>query len=456
MEPVQLKTLCTWAEGNLICGDPELLVTRLCTDSRALEPRDLFVPLRGDNFDGHTFIAQAKAIGAIGALTEIDVPDISADFALIRVKDTLAALQKIAASYRKTLPLKAIAITGSNGKTSTKDFTAAVLSERFSVIKTEGNLNNHIGLPLTILRANRQNQVGVFELGMNHPGEIAPLAQIATPEIGIITNIGTAHIEYMGSREAIALEKGALAAALPQTGTLILPAEEDHSESITKRTRAKAILAGIEKGQIQACEIRAEGDGTSFTVKCGEEEAKAKISVPGEHMVRNALFAIAAGKALGMTLEECCSGLSKARLTKGRLDQKIVNGIQFLDDSYNANPDSMVAALRTLAQIPAKGRRIAMLGQMNELGTEAEGGHRRVGQSAAEANIDCIVSVGNGLAGIIAESARAAGAKEVFETKSTEEAAKLLRQIAGEGDVVLIKASRTVRMEKIMEGVAAL
>jgi len=456
VEPVQLKTICAWANGKLIGGDPDSLATRVCTDSRALEAGDLFVPLKGDNFDGHAFIENARAIGAMGALSEVDLPEMPEGFAIIRVPDTLKALQMIAAAYRRTLPLKAVAITGSNGKTSTKDFTAAVLSEKFTVVKTEGNLNNHIGLPLTILRADRSHQVGVFEIGMNHPGEIAPLAEIAAPDLGIITNIGTAHIEYMVTREAIALEKGELAKAVHESGTVILSAEDDYSDSIAKRTSAKVVLAGIDSGEIQARFIRAEAQGSRFVIQSGSTQIEAKLAVPGEHMIRNALFAVAAGVTLGMSLEECCAGLAKAKLTKGRLEQKTVNGIHFLDDSYNANPDSMVAALRTLAQIPAEGRRIAMLGRMNELGAEAEKGHRRVGQSAAEEKIDCIVSVGDGFAGLIAESARKAGAREVFQTASTEEATELLRKIASKGDLVLIKGSRTVRMEKIVEGLAVL
>jgi UDP-N-acetylmuramoyl-tripeptide--D-alanyl-D-alanine ligase len=456
VEPVQLKTLCQWAEGKLICGDPEILVTRLCTDSRTLQAGDLFVPLRGENFDGHAYIEQAKKVRAAGALSEYEAPEDSSGFAIIQVKNTLKALQMIASRYRQTLPLKTIAITGSNGKTSTKDFTAAVLSERFEVIKTEGNFNNHIGLPLTILRADKRHQVGVFEIGMNHPGEIAPLAEIAAPDLGIITNVGTAHIEFMVTRDAIALEKGALAEAIPQSGTLILSADDDYCDAIAGRTGAKIVLTGIGKGEIQASEIRAEADGTRFIITSGEEKAEAVLAVPGEHMVRNALLAVAAGKALGMSLKECCTGLAKARLTKGRLELKTVRGIQFLDDSYNANPDSVIAALRTLAQIPAKGRRFALLGKMNELGAEAENGHRRVGAAAAAERIDYIVSVGDGFSGLIAESARQAGAKEVFQTDSTEEAIDLLGKIAVEGDLVLVKGSRSVRMERIVEGFAAL
>ena len=467
MEPLQLTTLCIWAEGELhgtpVRSAEQLVVTRICTDSRALQPGDLFVPLKGENFNGHAFIERARSVGAIGSLAErafeLAPSESGSEFALIKVDDTLQALQKIAGCYRQTLPLKSIAITGSNGKTSTKDFTAAVLSERFEVVKTEGNFNNHIGLPLTLLSANRSHKVGVFELGMNHPGEIAPLARLAAPDLGIITNIGTAHIEFMGTRDAIAREKGSLAQALSANGVLILQADDDFTPSIAASSQARVVLTGIGIGDLQATDIRTDsparlGFGTRFIIKSGAEEAEATLSVPGEHMVRNALLAVAAGMAMGMSLKECCSGLAKASLTKGRLERKTIRGIQFLDDSYNANPDSVVAAIRTLSQVPAIGRRIAMLGQMNELGTETESGHRRVGEAAAAEKIDCIVSVGNGAASIIAESARKAGAAEVFQVYSTEEAAGLLRQIAVEGDLVLLKGSRGVRMEKILEAFA--
>lgn len=468
MEPIQLATLCQWAGGEFapLPGriGPETVATRVCTDSRALQPGDLFVPLRGEHFDGHAFLAQARAAGAVGALSEQGVPagmEGAGDFAIIKVADALKGLQQIAGQYRQSLALKAVSITGSNGKTSTKDFTAAVLSERFKTLKTEGNLNNHIGLPLTLLRADRSHQAGVFEIGMNHPGEIAPLAALAAPAIGIITNIGTAHIEYMGSREAIALEKGMLAEALPADGVLILPAEDDFSDSIAKRTKARVIRVGIGCGEVQATEIRTNcpprlGFGSRFIVTVGAEEAPTELDVPGEHMVRNALLAVAAGLALGMGLKECCAGLSKAKLTKGRLERKSVQGIEFLDDSYNANPDSVVAALRTLAQLPAQGRRIAMLGRMNELGAEAERGHRRVGEASVAEGIDCVVSVGDAMAKLVSESAKEAGAKEVHHAATIQEAADLLKALAREGDLVLLKGSRTAGMEKILEGFATL
>ncbi|MEI8342089.1 MAG: UDP-N-acetylmuramoyl-tripeptide--D-alanyl-D-alanine ligase, partial [Verrucomicrobiota bacterium] len=364
--------------------------------------------------------------------------------------DTLLALQQIAASYRRTLPLKAVVITGSNGKTSTKDFTAAVLSRRFKVIKTEGNLNNHIGLPLTLLRASAADEIGVFEIGMNHPGEIGPLAQIAQPEVGVITNIGVAHIEFMGSRDAIAAEKGMLAEALGSGGHLVLDTEDDYTPAIAGRTRAKVIRSGAE---VCVTEVRQDADGSTFTVHENDRSAQVQLPVPGRHMISNALLAIAVGTIFGLTLEECAAGLAKSRLTKGRLELKTIRGIRVIDDSYNANPDSMVAALQTLSGMPAQGRRIAVLGKMNELGVESERGHRRVGEAAGREGIDCLVAVGT-VAAWIADAAVESGVKEVIRVATTGEAADVLRKMAQPGDVMLVKGSRSVKMETIVEGLA--
>ena len=390
MEPVTLQTLSQWAGGKLLSGDPGCTVTHICTDSRTLKNGDLFLALRGENFDAHDFAGKAAEIGAAGLVADRDLENLPPGFAVIRVADTLVALQQIAANYRRTLPLKAVVITGSNGKTSTKDFTAAVLEQRFKVVKTVGNLNNHIGLPLTLLRASADDEIGVFEIGMNHPGEIGPLAKIARPDVGVITNIGMAHIEFMGSRDAIALEKGMLAEALESGGHLVLDMECDYTPAVAGRTRATVIRSGAE---VCVTEVRQEADGSRFVVHASERSAEVRLPVPGRHMISNALLAIAVGTIFGLTLEECAAGLAKTRLTRGRLEMKVIRGIRVIDDSYNANPDSMVAALQTLAGIPAEGRRIAVLGKMNELGAESESGHRRVGEAAGREGIDCLVAV---------------------------------------------------------------
>ncbi|MGA3169924.1 MAG: UDP-N-acetylmuramoyl-tripeptide--D-alanyl-D-alanine ligase [Chthoniobacteraceae bacterium] len=451
MDPVSISTIAHWADGRLSGGNAAAEVDAVCTDSRALKPGSLFVALRGEKFDGHDFVQEAAKSGAAGAVVEEAVKDLPAEFPVIRVGRTLGALQKIAAAYRLTLPMKVVNVTGSNGKTSTKDYTAAVLARRGAVAKTEGNLNNHIGLPLTILRASGRHQFGVFEIGMNHPGEIAPLARISRPDAGVITNIGMAHIEYMGSREAIALEKGMLAEAVGSEGFVVLPSGDRFTDSIAGRTRAKVIRAGLERGDVYATDVTADADGSRFVAHARGQTAEGRLAAPGRHMVQNAMLAVAVGVEYGVPLDECLDALREAKLTKGRLERKMVRGIQVLDDSYNANPDSMVAALETLGELP--GRRIAVLGQMNELGAESERGHRRVGEAAARENIDCVISVGNIAAGI-ADAARAHGVKHVLTSQNTSEAAAILRSLARNGDTVLIKGSRSVKMETIVEELA--
>lgn len=451
MDPLSLRQVAELAQGSLTARDEGLIVSRVSTDSRTLQPGDLFVPLRGENFDGHKFVEQAGDRGAVAAMVEENWKGtVPKTFALIRVPDTLAGYQKLAANYRRMLPLKVIVITGSNGKTSTKDFLAATLSRRFRVSKTEGNFNNHVGLPQTILAAGSQDEIAVWEIGMNHPGEIAALTNIAAPDAAIVTNIGVAHIEFMGSREAIAAEKGALAEAVGAGGTVILNADDQFSEGIAGRTRAKVVFAGIENGSVRAIEVSQSPTGCEFTILEGAHRCRAQLPVPGIHMVQNAILAVAAGRVFGLSLEDCAAGLASTPLTKARLQIREINGIQFIDDSYNANPDSMKAALRTLVELDADGRRVAVLGEMSELGEESEQGHREVGEAAAAFGIDELIAVG-ATGAAIARAARKAGLEKSVSVNGAEDAAGLLEQTASPGDLILVKGSRSARMEQVLE-----
>jgi UDP-N-acetylmuramoyl-tripeptide--D-alanyl-D-alanine ligase len=442
------------AGGSLSSGDGTVVIDKISTDSRTIRRGELFVALRGENFDGHRFIESAAAAGAVGAMVVSDWKGkIPKNFALIRVKDTLQAYQQIAANYRKSLPLKVVAITGSNGKTSTKDFTAAVLARRFRVTKTQGNFNNHVGLPRTVLEATSQDEIAVWEIGMNHPGEVATLAKVAAPDVAIITNIGVAHIEFMGSRERIAEEKGALAESVASQGTVILNVDDPFTKSIATRARSKVILAGTSEGAIRAGEISQSGSGTDFTILEGAHRCRARLPVPGLHMVQNALLAVAAGRVFGLSLEACAAGLAAAPLTKARLQIKEIHGVRFIDDTYNANPDSMKAALRTLVELDADGKRVAVLGEMKELGSESEGAHREVGQTAATFGIDQLITIGD-TAEAIARAARASGLENTTAVKSPAEAAKLLGEIAHPGDLILVKGSRSARTEQVIEAYA--
>ena len=451
MNPLTLFQIAQLAGASLSSGDGTAVINKVSSDSRMIKPGELFVGLRGENFEGHDFVEASAKAGATGALVELNwTGNVPNNFALLRATDTLQAYQTLAANYRRSLALKVLAITGSNGKTSTKDFAASVLARRFRVTKTEGNFNNHVGLPRTILEATSDDEVAVWEIGMNHPGEIAALSKIATPDAAIITNIGVAHIEFMGSREAIATEKGALAEAVGPQGTVVLNADDPFSEGIAARTRAKVVFAGTTGGAVQAIEIRQGTEGSEFTIVEGAHRCRAQLPVAGSHMVQNALLAVASGRAFGLSIEDCAAGLAAAPLTKARLQIKEIGGVHFLDDSYNANPDSMKAALRTLVELDTEGKRIAVLGEMRELGAESERGHREIGETAATLGVEQLITIGNA-AKLIAEGARAGGLNKVSSARSTAEAARLLGEIAEPGDLVLIKGSRAARTEEVIE-----
>jgi len=435
--------------GGSLSRDPARTVRRISKDTRTLVPGDIYLALRGENHDGNLHARAAAEKGAVAAILDRVPPGLPEDFPVITVPDSLAALHALASAWRDRLALKAVCITGSSGKTSTKEFTAAVLSVRYRVTKTEGNLNNHIGLPLSILAATMADDVAVWEIGMNHPGEIAPLAQLARPDLAIITNIGVAHIEYMGSREAIAQEKGTLAEAVGPQGAVVLPSADDFTPALAQRTRARVVQAGIDTGAVTATDIVMDAASSHFNLQAYGETAPVRLPTPGRHMVANALLAAAAGLEFGLSLEECAEGLAEARLTGGRLTTRHIRGVTVLDDTYNANPDSMEAALATLGSVPAPGRRIAVLGRMGELGDHASAGYQRIGRAAAK-SADTLIAVGAETVALT-ETARASGLKEVHETSDTEEAAGLLRKFAREGDIVLVKGSRAARMERVIQ-----
>lgn len=450
MDSLSLKEIADMCGGTLR-GSSSAMVRRISKDTRTLVPGDLYLALRGENHDGNIHAAAAAEKGAAVAI--LDRPeaarDLPADFPIIAVEDSLVALHRFASAWRDRLALKVVCITGSSGKTSTKEFTAAVLSARYRVIKTEGNLNNHIGLPLSILSASSADDAAVWEIGMNHAGEISPLAKLARPDLAIITNVGVAHIEYLGSREAIAQEKGSLLDALSPHGVAVLPAEDDFVSTLTARSKGRVILAGLNGGSVVASNVVMDAEGSRFSLHAGGETISARLPVPGLHMVKNALLAVAAGLEFGLSLDECQEGLAATRLTGGRLTRRTIRGVTLLDDTYNANPDSMEAALATLGGIGSGGRRIAVLGRMGELGTHADAGYRRVGEAAAR-SVDTLITVGPETTPLV-EAARQGGLGFIHQINETSEAASILREIAREGDIVLVKGSRAARMERVIQ-----
>lgn len=450
---ISLSQIATWSGAQLLSGDPGLMMNGFSKDTRTLQSGDLYLALKGENFDGNNFIAQAAAQGACGALMDGEIPEgLPASFALLRVDDTLSALHRLAAAWRKELPCRVVMITGSSGKTTTKDFTTAVLGSARRVSATQGNYNNNIGLPLTMLRASRADEVAVWEIGMNHRGEIAPLAELGMPDVAIITNIGTAHIGNLGSREMIAEEKGDLFATLRADGLAIVPALDDFCEVLAKRTKARVMRVGIDSGELQARKLEMSDAGTRFEVVYEQKSYPAFLSVPGKHMVTNALLALAAGIACGVSLEKGIAALKNLHASKSRLSISEHGGIHLIDDTYNANPDSMEAALATMASLACGGRRIAVLGRMGEMGDYAEQGYRRVGKAAVP--LDVLITVGSETS-IMAQAAREAGVRDVHEVLNNDAASQLLLSLVQLGDLVLVKGSLSAKMKEVVSALIA-
>lgn len=450
MNSLSLSRIAEMSRSLLVSGDPSAEALRVCKDTREIRQGDLYVALRGENFDGNHFIAEAASKGAVGTLCDGEPPvGLPSAFGVISTPDALTGLTLLASAWRSSLTLRPVVVTGSSGKTSVKDMAAGVLGAKLRVTATTGNLNNQIGLPLSILKANRDDEAAVWEIGMNHRGEIAPLAGLARPEIGIVTGIGTAHIEYLGSREEIAREKGDLLEAIPSTGFGVIPAADDFIAELKGRTSARVLTVGIGEGDLRALGLKTDMEGSSFVIEGDFGRAQAWIPVPGRHMVCNALLAVAAGVLSGITLEECVAALQNTELTGGRLTRISRNGATILDDTYNANPDSMVAALETLSSVTVGGRKTAVLGRMGELGPHAAAGYERVGRKAAEV-VETLICVGVE-ASAIAEAAVAAGHSDTRTVADNAAAAEMLSRLMNPGDLILLKGSRSARMEQILK-----
>jgi UDP-N-acetylmuramoyl-tripeptide--D-alanyl-D-alanine ligase len=439
MKSYPLQKLAHAMSGSLLQGgDDRVISAGVSTDTRCLSAGAMFFALKGENFDAHHFLAEAVEAGA-GALVLQDDSDLPEGIPVILVDDTLKALQALAKWYRGELGIPVVAITGSNGKTSTKDYTHSVLSQKFRVNSTLGNLNNHIGLPLTVLATAANDEVGVFEMGMNHSGELAPLCEIGRPDVSIITNVGTAHIEHLGSRKAIAIEKGNVARVLSEKGTLLLPSDCDEVYDFRASTPARVITVG--DGEIRAENTVSGESGSVFDLTIdGLGTKRTSISVVGRHMISNALLAAGAGYILGLSLDEISAGLKNAKLTSGRLRRYLSHGLTVIDDTYNANPESVIAALETLAGLPGSGRRIAALGMMAELGEHAEEAYPRIGRIARDLGVT-LVTVG--------DDADKYGGDHHFQTH--EEAATWLSNGTSPGDIVLFKGSRMAAMDQVMK-----
>src|SRR4030042_1012688 len=357
---------------------------RVATDSRQVQRGDLFVALSGEHEDGHSFVQEAVAGGAAGVIAQQLPVDLADGIAAYVVPDTLAALQRLAAARGGRFRVEGIGVTGSVGKTTTKEIAAAVLSTRYRVLKNEANYNNEIGLPLTLLEIGREHERAVLEMGMYALGEIRPLCQIARPRVGIVTNVGPSHLERLGSLEAITDAKAELVESLPVDGTAILNGDDPRVAPMAQRTSARAVVYGTSPGcDVRGLELEGRGlEGIAFTLECAGRRTRVQTHLPGRHLLPNALAAAAAGLVEGIALDEIASALARVQAPLRLTVHRARCGATLLDDTYNASPASMMAALDLLAELP--GRRIAVLGDMRGRGAMEEQGHRSVGQRAAE------------------------------------------------------------------------
>lgn len=424
------------------------------TDTRKVEEGMLFVALKGEKFDGHDFIAEATKKGAIGAIVNKDydvsrLEDVEID--ILAVNDTLKAYQDLAKLWRSKFSIPVIGITGSNGKTTTKDLTAAVLSGKWNVLKTQANFNNEIGLPMTLLQLNKSYDVAVVEMGMRGLGQIKLLTDIAKPTIGVITNVGETHMELLGSIENIAKAKSEMAQAIEIDGKVVLNADDEHVAKMHEVTKARPIYFGINHAaDVKAFNVKTVGEGkTEFDAFIGENMAHFTLNMLGIHNVYNCLAALAVGYACGLTIEEMQKGLASFKPTAMRFEYKKVGDFNVINDAYNASPMSTKAALSNLAKV-TDGRKILVMGDMFELGSVEVKAHEDIAVQAKEAGVSIIVTRGT-LTQNTARKAREIGIPEVYECANHEEAVAILKKVLQKDDTVLFKGSHGMHMEKIIE-----
>jgi len=431
------EELSQWVSNPWKNGIPDSPVTGISNDTRTIQPGNLYVAIRGENFDGHDFVRQAFENGAAGAL--VDESFQWSENPVLHVPDTVKGLQEMAHGYRKEWAGTVVGITGSVGKTTVKEMCADVLSMQGETHRTAGNYNNHIGLPLSMLSMPRTAKYGVFEIGMNHPGEIAELTDLLQPNIGILTDICNAHRESFRSLEEIAREKAELAWRIPSTGTVILDRDSEWYELM--RSRASAQMVTVSMGNDADYVGHAI---TNHALRITSHEFP--MPLPGEHIMKNALRAIAIGLELGMAPGEVAEGLRKFKLPAMRWEESEVHGIKFINDAYNANPLSMRANLRTFANLPGAGEKWTVVGGMRELGDTVEEEHAELGHFIDSLGLDGVVAVGE-LGRLIVCN----GTDRFFQASEIADAAKVLKDHLHPGDRVLLKASRGERLERVLD-----
>lgn len=453
MEEIVSSSLKEGLSGRLLKGTGEERIRGISIDTRTLDEGDLFVAIEGEHYDAHSFLSQAFSAGAVGAIISKEmVGEIPPGTFLFQVEDTTKALGELAAWYRERFSIPVVAITGSAGKTTTKDMIAAILGERYICRKNTGNLNNEYGLPLTLLSLQKRDEVLITEMGMRDLHEIEHLARIAKPQIGVITNVGPTHLETLGSIENVARGKGELAQALPQEGHLILNGDDPRVRRMAEMSRAKVHFFGLEGRDLDVKALNRKNLGLKgMEFSLSGDDTLYHLPLPGEHNLYNALASIAVGRIFQVTPSEIQAGLKRFKPSPLRMEiKRLSGGITLINDTYNANPLSMEMLLTTLTETEAS-RRVAILGDMLELGEVSEREHRDLGKTVYTLGIDLLFTTGKE-GWHIAEGAREAGMdrERVFYHSQKNHLLLSLKENLSRGDLVLLKASRGVALEELI------
>lgn len=446
MEPMKLSQAAQAMGGSLWGG--ENVAVGISLDSRTIKPGDLFFAIKGPKYDGHDFVIQALKQGAVGAVVRKNWLW-TADFpaSLILVDDTLSALHRLARDYRTRFSVRMVAITGTNGKTTTKEMISAIVSSQYPCLKNQGNLNNLYGLPLSLAQLSSEHRVAVMEMGMSALGEIAQLCRIAEPEIGVITNVAEGHTEFLGDVDGVARAKGELLAALPAQGTAVINADCEILMRQAGRTTARIVTFGIDRpADVRAQGLKFEPQFSSFSI----DGQIFTLGLPGRHNIYNALAAVAVADVLGISREVSRENLSQMKPVPMRLNIQSLGEITLINDAYNSNPESAKAALSVLSQLRCRGRRIAVLADMLELGDIGPGKHAEIGRLAGQI-CDLLVAVGS-LAKYIHEGAEMPEGKKIH-CQHNREAIEYIMNILRPGDVVLVKGSRGMRLEEVVQAI---
>ena len=456
------EQVVTATGGSLISGSADTAFDGIGIDSRNIDPGHLFVAIAGESHDGHRFVADVLERGIKGVVVadsqvaNMPTARMAAEgIACIAVADTTRALGALARFNRNRVSLKVLAITGSNGKTSTRMLMDPVISKIFSTLSTSGNLNNHIGLPLTLLRLTPEHRAAVLELGMNHAGEITRLGRICEPDVGVITNVGPAHLEGLGTIENVARAKGELLHTIRPGGSAILNADDPRVAALADGLDLPVVYFGsTDRAQVRSEDIHPSEAGLAFTLVTPSGRIPVTLATPLRVMVSNALAAAAAGEVMGVPLEHIRAGLEAFRSHAGRMDIRVLGGdIRLLDDTYNANPGSMAAAIETLASMHGRRRAIAVLGDMLELGAQSAALHREIGKAVGAAHIDRLYVAGK-FATAVADGAmdRQMKAGHIFCGTKQAIIEQLNHQLQ-DGDMILVKGSRGMAMEEVVEAI---